>query len=566
MGVRNQSWYDLNNSRPFPVDDTATRLSDLSESLPSDIIVDLKLRFPETAGRRAWISGITNTPNLVTVIIMGADEDLSVSSFTPLASVSLPQPITPLRPYPLEALYPGAGGWIVFGDAVQGENWWGKFSTPQQALLQPSAARYYKAPPITDISTLNNAGPLTGIVRLEAGNDFEIVKEFREIEGRVVQAVVFRLVETQPEGAGAGVAVANVFEQYVGECGKRPESNNCGEPQPIESISGVLPDCCGNITLDLEGCVELSQITEKALTDSEGNVLSTEPTCGFVINCGLSLAEACVTPDRLPEADGTLPNEYQDLCESVSEVSISVPDVVIEDPGSVSFNEESASVEAAPELPFETLFTNPVSAADFDVKEGEMIYYGVGQYGSLSSNSVAIRNVAVLVDQYFSQYKRLVGEFKLLSGSPSTAYGSRSGASVLHNAAMIMDHRPSSGLNFQYWLAEVDWDGQYLGYPSFRIAFFNGSNYTTYLAVDLTSNISLGQNYRISFVSWPNNNLAGRTWLEATLQTLDNNIVASIGPLSVPNFGETETASFGMHTNRAATAWSRFLLENYYGD
>jgi len=107
-----------------------------------------------------------------------------------------------------------------------------------------------------------------------------------------------------------------------------------------------------------------------------------------------------------------------------------------------------------------------------------------------------------------------------------------------------------------------DWDGTYLGYPSFRIAFFNGTTYTTYLSVPMSGLLSLNTKYRIKFSSWPNFNLPNRSWLEASIETASATLLASIGPLSVPGFAETSVAGFGMHTYRAATTWSYFSLDN----
>ena len=118
MPIRNQNWYDLNESRPFPVDDTATGMSDAGSRLPSDLIADLQLRFRDSAGRRAWFGAVTNTPSIVTVTILATDEALTAGSFMPLATISLPKPVVARRPYALDAQYPGAGGWIVFGEEI----------------------------------------------------------------------------------------------------------------------------------------------------------------------------------------------------------------------------------------------------------------------------------------------------------------------------------------------------------------------------------------------------------------------------------------------------------------
>lgn len=579
MPVRNQNWYDLNESRPYPVDDTATGLADSGERLPSGLIADLNMRFPEAAGRRAWLGAVTNTAGLVTVTILAAAENLAVASFMPLAVIYATKPLVPRRPYPLQPQYPGVGGWITFGDEVDETLWWGKFSAPSQSLLHPATARSYRELPVPDVTVRGSADPLTGIVRLESGNDIEIVKECREIPGYAPEVdnrcdtlqqalrdvIVFRLRGFEPGVAGLPSGEFNVFEKYVGPCGGRPESRNCGDPEPIEYLAGVSPDCCGNITINFTGCAIVSEIKEEAVVDDMGDVVQVDTACGFVIDCGLGLSNACVTPDRLPTADGTLPNEYDDLCESVTVISVSVPpDTPTEDPGDPEFPEESASVAASPLLPVTFNFNDVGDAVFFIPREGEMLWYAAGEYGSLGANSTSIRNLTTFNRAYPPEYRKLVGRFNMLAASPGEAVTMRSGAATLHNAAMVLDWRLVSGSTTrrQYWLAELDWDGAYLGYPAFRIAFFNGTNYTTFLAVPIPGLVLLNQTYEIEFSAWPNLNLADRSWLEATLRHPGGATIASIGPLSVSGYGETINTRFGMHSNRAATSWSYFSVEN----
>lgn len=578
MAIRNQNWYDLNESRPYPVADSATCLSDAGERLPNDLIADLHLMFPGSLGDYAFLGAVTSSPTLIAVTILAATGPSSAGDFLPLATISLAKPITPRRSYALEAQYPGVGGWIVFGEGTLDSEYWGKFSTPAQTLLLPSTAKPYRELPVPDMAVLGGASPLTGLIRLTGGADLEIVKECREIPGypptadyqcdalqtQLRDVIVIRLKSERPFGAGAGARDFNVFEKYIGPCGKRPESNNCGDPPPIESLGGVLPDCCGNITLNFTGCAIVSEIREEALVDDLGDIVQIDTACGFILDCSLGLTEACVTPDRLPAPDGTLPNEYSDLCESISLVSISVPPEVSESPGPSDIPDESISAASDPDLPFVTTFPDAASAAFFDVVEGEMLWVAAGNYGSLGQGSASIRNVSVFTGTYDPWYKWLAGEFTMLETTPGIDPNLRSAASALHNAAMIMDWRavPGSSVRKQYWLAEVDWDGEYLGYPSFRIAFFDGTSYTTYLSVALPGVLSLNTKYRIEFSAWPNLNLPGRTWLEAKLIELPSTQLASIGPLSVAEYGGGGDSQFGMHANRAGTSWSRFELSD----
>lgn len=101
---------------------------------------------------------------------------------------------------------------------------------------------------------------MTGLVTLKEGPDIEIVKECWEIPVRAAyencedlntqsrEVIVIRLKNSLGDDS------RNVFDIYKGPCGGRPETRSCGNPEPLEFISGVAPDCCGRITIELRGC------------------------------------------------------------------------------------------------------------------------------------------------------------------------------------------------------------------------------------------------------------------------------------------------------------------------
>lgn len=346
MPLRNQNRYDLNEATPWPISDEASALDDNGVFLPSELLADLHLSYPLAAGRRAYIGAVTVTANLATVVIMATDSVASPGSLVPLAAVSLPQPVDIHRQYALEALYPGTYGWIVFGQGTSravasGDMYSGRFTDPVQSVIAPSAARAYSAPPITGVGKLGNATLLTGLVHLEAGNDIEIVKECRAVPSYppptgkddcnvnipvLREVIVIRLRETVPIGS-AGAGQLNVYDHYRGPCSGRPESGTCGEPAPIEMLASVQPDCCGNIDIIVRGCARISAVTEEATLDEDDDITDILDACGVIIDCGLGLSESCVTTDRLPAADGTLPSEVEDLCESQVSISVSVGDI-----------------------------------------------------------------------------------------------------------------------------------------------------------------------------------------------------------------------------------------------
>ena len=92
MAIRNNHWYNLNEQHYYPLDDTASAISDAGELLPSALIADLRLRWPITYGRYAFISAAAVTPYLVTVLIETTD-DLN-NNPSPVTEKNAAQPAT----------------------------------------------------------------------------------------------------------------------------------------------------------------------------------------------------------------------------------------------------------------------------------------------------------------------------------------------------------------------------------------------------------------------------------------------------------------------------------------
>ena len=70
MAVVNQDWYNLNESRPYPLADNATTLDNEGDFLPSNIITDLRVRWPDWAGTYAFLGSVTVSPSIVTATVL----------------------------------------------------------------------------------------------------------------------------------------------------------------------------------------------------------------------------------------------------------------------------------------------------------------------------------------------------------------------------------------------------------------------------------------------------------------------------------------------------------------
>lgn len=285
--IRNPDWYNLNEQRSWPLAGTSTAVDDAGVYLPNDVLADLYITFPTNVGGSLFVGSVTVGSAVASITILA-----DTGGYTPVAAVSVASPIKH-KLYPLEQLYPGVSGWVVFGSGCDGETKSYKFSSATQSRIQDKSCRKYRSKPVVSLRKLGVAGGLAGDVRLSGGNDFEIVKEFVEINSVLTEVCTFRLRAEQE------LSDRNVFEEYAGDCVKRAESRNCGDPQPIEFINNVGPDCCGTVTLELLGCAAISNL-------STNN--------GAVIDCGFGLSEACVTKEKLPDSTGKLPNEYDDDC------------------------------------------------------------------------------------------------------------------------------------------------------------------------------------------------------------------------------------------------------------
>jgi len=566
MATRNPGWHNLNSTRDYPFDGSASLLDTSGKRLPVDIVAGLKLLVPEAAGRYVFVGGLSVTPHVCTIVFLAA-QDLDGSNAVAVCSISARQPISRYTAYEVEPLYIGTAGWITFGPGIANQiGYTGRFGSPRQSLLAPRAARWFRQLPVTGAGKTASQ-VLTGLVSLVGGADIEIVKECREVPGEAVPAndrqycgsselgtlvrdvIVFRLKDKST------LQNQNVFDIYKGKCGTRPDSQNCGDPQPLEFLGPVTPDCCGNITLVFRGCAEISKIVEEATVDDLGDVIVTEEACGIVIDCGLGLAEACVTKDRLPDADGRLPNEYDDLCGSISFVSESAatePEIVLP---VFDFDPVEASESGDPTLPqvddFQT-FGNWVNRHGlFRYKEnpsgGDII---------LTGDSSAMRNVVTYEPDpaiLTSLYKRVAAVIELRSGDPG----------ALHNGAVIANYQetsPASG-RFSYYVAEIDWDGQYRGFKLFRIAKYSGSAWINLFSLAVPTLQSDAQ-YLVTLEIYPQSENADNAWLIARLESVaDSSIDVTIGPLAVSDYAPT-TGLFGLGTNRAMSRFSDFSVEN----
>lgn len=541
MTVRNHNWYNSNENRDYPLDDTASALDDAGVRLPQNIITDISLRYPQHLGNYPFVGAVAVTRSVVTVTLQVAmTKDNSDHSFVPLAVISVPiAELTEGRHYPLEAQYPGTAGYIVFGSGYE-QIYSGRFSAPSQSLLMPRVSRGYRNLPVSSMAKLYNSTPLTGLVKLLGAAPIEVVKESREVLGIDRDVIVVRLVDDPTAAQANDQSTVNVFQLLSGPCAKRPESRTCGDPQPIQFVNSVAPDCNGVLELEFTGCAAIG----KNLDD-----------CGIVIDCSMGLTESCLPP-AIPDADGLLPSEFAPA------VIPPIPDPDPEPPPSDSISD---SIIVIGELPFVTCFRDQIST-DFLAVSGQFVFaedfspsqpcldeldphteYSLASEGIVSASQ---RNAIIWTGfDVTTLFRQVTTDVKLMPGPG----GAR------HNGGLIINYRPHSNIvgRYVYYIAEIDYDTQ-----EFQIQRFNGTSFVPVVAVSVPG-ITLEDWYRISVFVLPGG--GSQVSLAATLDGVtDPGISASLGPFLVNNYLPAE-GSFGLGTYRSQSRFSFFRLEEYPG-
>lgn len=528
MATTNPDWYAAQYTRKYPVDEFATTVGDAGERLPHDILIDCHLRWPIAAGQYAFLSALTVSKNIVTAVFMAADVVDDNAVFLPLAAVTLPRPVHPHVHYPVRALYTGTAGFVVFGDVA--EPFSARFSSPRQTLLVPKCARPYAPLPIPSLGKHGHAVGLTDIVRIAAGTDITITSEELEIGGAPRQALVFRLSDSTTS--------RNLLKNYVGPCGRRPESRNC-DRDGIESINGVRPDCNGNINISFVGMLA------GPFSDCAGVTLDQSMGIADVCNRRLSRVirgvDGCASDSSLSVYDPGDPDEPTDPGDSVASESTA-----------------STSTDACSELPFLELFDDPdslnwtVQIGDFTIVEG----LDSPEEPSLGSAGDPLSTYAA-----FNPSRRNVATFDGC-GLPTVDIVARAhvrlknNASSYANGGIVLNYRIAEPLlnpHPVYFLVTID---KIVG--KLRILRFNGGTLVEEAAATLAINAFYDDWYEITAaavtaddqvtISAAVRSITDPDWPEASCSVTTNRYLPADGVL-------------GVGTDRAYTYFAFFEVE-----
>lgn len=442
MAVLNPSWYNRNSQRRYPLHDGASATDDDGRTLPDDLLVDLLVRLPYALGPYLYLSALTVNRQLVTLLLLGSASATATQTqpYRPVAALHLPGPRVPGRAYRLEGLQEGAGGWVVLGPGLESDGSW-RLRSPSQGLIAPRVVRLVRPQTVRSLGKEGLAQGLSGLVQLRAGPDLRLRSDDVSLEGRTYRAVFVGL---------ASAAGRNVLEVYRGPCEPRPETQNCPRP-PVESVSGVVPDCDGNLTIRWEGLTA---------TDIPG---------GILLDAGTGLASACQA-NKLPDSSGRLPYQTQDDCATPTTGEPVADPVFIQEPQSLTVSESLAGFDCG-ELPFRTDLIDPTG-------DGMEVFSGSWSAGaepsdasSASSDTLAAYGTTDTVFRHASLWNRCAfSDFRGKEVSCELSLG------VGGSGGLLLNYRPApvgAGADqLRYHLLDLD-----LASGRLRLRYYNGSRF-----------------------------------------------------------------------------------------
>lgn len=319
MGAVFVEWLNVNEQRNYPLHDLANREARDGRVLPNDILVDAHIWLPKSAGAKVFVSSVSVSPVLITMTFAAAPFDPFCSSsilptaFVPLAALRVNREHTPFRNYPLEAIYPGVGGWVALGACDDMEGSYSLvFDSPLDTVLLDRTVHAYNDIPVLSAGKLGVLPKLTGTIRLQGvSGQIKTFATTKVIDGVLRRVAAIGLDKTN--------ALADNLALFAGDCGHRPQAGNCSLA-PITDINGLTPDCDGNINVKFVGDIVAGAI---------------QPG-GIILDHPIGLAQVCAAKAGFNPLPG---EDHDDYCEKLPEPSSSS----VPEPSSSSLPSESSS-------------------------------------------------------------------------------------------------------------------------------------------------------------------------------------------------------------------------------
>lgn len=290
MAIVQHTAGNINDIREYPFADTASLRDDNGSVLPEYVLNDCNLWWPDSYGEIGYVSSVTVSPSLVTIVFSAYNETTLTSTL--IAALHFVRTSQTYRSYQLKALKEGVGGWASIGaisESLTTITGW-RFSTYANSQLCNRVAQAYSVYPVTSLGKENVPVSLIGEVNFISGSDIDIFADYRYVEGEYTRCIVFSLNSEQ---------LPDLYSYYAGPCGKRPETRTCDQT-PIVQINDAVPDANGMITIIID---DTNSVLHGEVDDTDG-----EPQ-GIIITSIVEYDDAC--------APVTQPNPLPaDLCES----------------------------------------------------------------------------------------------------------------------------------------------------------------------------------------------------------------------------------------------------------
>lgn len=237
-----RGWFNENSNLVFPFA--------YDHDVPRAILADISIS-TDTPGLH--VSSLAVDGDYVSIVL---SDDIGI--FGAVSGI-----LTPGKLYPVVS--DRGNGLVAFGNYLSV----GSYRSTEPLYLQSRCLQQtYATPPIVRRHGLAaTALPL----RLIGGED--ILVRYGYIDEAETMPALFVGLDVESTDR------PTVHEKYLSPCDRRPELNNCGDPQPVRSLGGVAADCCNTIYIELQG-VQITPLTNY---------------CGIAIGIDYGLADSCPT-------------------------------------------------------------------------------------------------------------------------------------------------------------------------------------------------------------------------------------------------------------------------------
>lgn len=309
MRTVTKEFLNENAYRNYPIDDAATMepYSGAELQRVNSLLADMSVCIPKSVAACVFVSSISVSDSLVTVTLMGSNTNpfavgvpptsVYAQEYSSLGAVvlarvqavrsdSLPGTVVPVVP-----VEQGVGGWVVFGPGVLTTGSW-HFANPAASMVSDRCVTRLDYDGVLSIGVQGFETTLDGVVSLQGQQGIEVVKTgVSDLEIRF---------------AGSGDTIRRLLSEFVGSCGGRPETGNCGG-DPIRRINGILPEGPSReIVIALD---KPMYATIQGEGDTESLAVSSDlPLENFCTNRPRP-PEGCVRSVALGSAQASVPNE-----------------------------------------------------------------------------------------------------------------------------------------------------------------------------------------------------------------------------------------------------------------